>query len=298
MRISLSPEIATAQAQGRPVVALESTVVAHGMPSPVNLEVARETLAAVRAAGALPAMIGIVAGELIAGLSEEQIADFARRDDAEKVSRRDLAAVIAAGRNGATTVAATMIAAHLAGIRVFATGGIGGVHRGAERSFDVSADLTELGRTPVAVVSAGAKAILDLPRSLEVLETLGVPVAGYGTGDFPAFYSRSSGLPVSVSVADAAEAAALLRAHWTLGLQSGVLIANPIPEAAEMTDAESFIAQAVAEAEDQGVSGKQVTPFLLGRLAELSEGRTQAANRALIVNNARVAAEIAVELAK
>ncbi|MEX2409690.1 MAG: pseudouridine-5'-phosphate glycosidase, partial [Rhodovibrionaceae bacterium] len=273
------------------------TLVTHGLPQPHGLRVARGLEAAVREAGATPATIGILAGRVHVGLDARGIETLAA-SNAVKVNPGNLAAVVAAGIAGSTTVAATAWAAARAGIRVFATGGIGGVHRGAERSFDVSADLTELGRTPVAVVSAGAKAILDLPRSLEVLETLGVPVAGYGTGDFPAFYSRSSGLPVSVSVADAAEAAALLRAHWTLGLQSGVLIANPIPEAAEMTDAESFIAQAVAEAEDQGVSGKQVTPFLLGRLAELSEGRTQAANRALIVNNARVAAEIAVELAK
>jgi pseudouridine-5'-phosphate glycosidase len=298
MRIALSPEVEAALAEGRPVVALESTVVAHGMPFPANLEVARETEAAVRDAGALPAMIGIVAGRLTAGLSEATIEDFARRDDVAKVSRRDLAATIAGQRNGGTTVAATTIAARLAGIRVFATGGIGGVHRGAGQSFDVSADLTELARTPVAVVSAGAKAILDLPRTLELLETLGVPVVGYGIDVFPAFYSRSSGLPVSASVANAVEAAALLRAQWDLGLETGVLIANPIPEEAEMADAEAFIAQAVGEAEAQGIAGREVTPFLLGRLAELSEGRTQTANRALIVNNARVAAEIAVELAR
>lgn len=298
MKIARSEEVETALAEGCAVVALESTVVAHGMPYPANLEVAQACLESVRAAGAVPAMIGIVAGRLIAGLSDEQIEAFARSDDAEKVSRRDLAATIAAGRHGATTVAATMIAAHLAGIRIFATGGIGGVHRGAGQSFDVSADLTELARTPVAVVSAGAKAILDLPRTLEVLETLGVPVVGYGTGEFPAFYSRSSGLPVSASVSSAAGAAALLRAQWGLGLESGVLIANPIPAEAEMTDAEGFIAQAVTEAADKGISGKAVTPFLLDRLAELSQGRTQAANKALIVNNARVAAEIAVELAR
>ncbi len=298
MEIELSRDVEAALAGGTAVVALESTVVAHGMPFPANLEVARETLAAVRTAGALPAMVGIVDGRLVAGLSEADIENFAKRDDLAKVSRRDLAAVIAAGRCGATTVAATMIAARLAGIRIFATGGIGGVHRGGELSFDISADLTELGRTPVAVVSAGAKAILDLPRTLEVLETLGVPVIGYGTREFPAFYSRSSGLQASASVADASAAAALLRAHWELGLESGVLIANPIPLAAEMTDAESFIAQAVAEAEEQGISGKDVTPFLLGRLSGLSHGRTQAANRALIVDNARVAGEIAVALTK
>lgn len=298
MQIALSPEVETALSEGLPVVALESTVVAHGMPYPENLEVAQETLAAVRAAGAVPAMIGIVAGRLTAGLSEEEIADFAQSADIEKVSRRDLAAVIAGGRSGATTVAATMIAARLAGIRVFATGGIGGVHRAAGESFDVSADLTELARTPVAVVSAGAKAILDLPRTLEMLETLGVPVVGYGTDEFPAFYSRASGLPVSARAENATETAALLRAQWGLGLESGVLIANPIPAEAEMTDAEDFIAQAVAEAGEKGISGKEVTPFLLTRLAELSEGRSQAANRALIVNNAKVAAEIAVELAR
>lgn len=298
MRIARAPEVEAALAENRPVVALESTVVAHGMPYPANLEVAQETQAAVRAAGALPAMIGIVAGRFTVGLSQETIEDFARRDDVAKVSRRDLAATLAGERHGATTVAATMIGAHLAGIEVFATGGIGGVHRGAGQSFDVSADLTELGRTPVAVVSAGAKAILDLPRTLEVLETLGVPVVGYGTDEFPAFYSRSSGLPVSASVAGAAEAAALLRAQRELGLETGVLIANPIPAEAEMADAEDFIAQALGEAEAQGIVGREVTPFLLGRLAELSEGRTQAANRALIVDNARVAAEIAVELAR
>ena len=243
-------------------------------------------------------MIGIVAGTLTAGLSDATIADFAQRDDVAKVSRRDLAAVLAGERHGATTVAATMIAARLAGIQVFATGGIGGVHRGGGRTLDVSADLTELSRTPVAVVSAGAKAILDQPRTLEMLETLGVPVIGFGTDEFPAFYSRTSGLPVSASVASAAEAAALLRAQWNLGLETAVLIANPIPTEAEMRDAESFIAEAVCEAETRGIVGKEVTPFLLGRLAELSEGRTQAANRALIVHNGWVAAEIAVELSR
>ena len=298
MRIALSPEVEAALAESKPVVALESTVVAHGMPYPANLEVARDCLAAVRDAGAVPAMVGILEGRLVAGLGDSEIEDFARRDDVEKVSRRDLAAVIASGRAGATTVAATMLAARLAGIRVFATGGIGGVHRGGSQSFDVSADLTELSRTPVAVVSAGAKAILDLPRTLEMLETLGVPVVGYGTDEFPAFYSRSSGLPVSAKVAGAAEAAALLRAQWGLGLENGVLIANPIPAEAEMTGAEALIDQAVAEAKEKGVSGKAVTPFLLDRLAGLSEGRTQTANKALIVNNARVAAEIAVALSR
>ncbi len=278
------------------LVALESTVISHGLPYPDNLALAREMEALVRAGGAEPRTVGIIGGELVVGLSDEQIQHLATAPDVRKVSRRDLPIVAARKLDGATTVATTMWIAHKHGIEVFATGGIGGVHRG--NGTDISADLPELAQTPVIVVCAGAKAILDLPATLEYLETYGVTVVGYGTDEFPAFYSRTSGLPVDVRCDSAAEVAALWRAKQTLGLPGGLLIAAPVPEHAEIAaDAiEPAIGRAVAEAEAQGLRSAQVTPFLLARLAELTGSASVRCNVALLQNNARIAAEIAVAL--
>ncbi|MBT9288198.1 pseudouridine-5'-phosphate glycosidase [Prosthecodimorpha staleyi] len=294
-----SPEVADALAAGRPVVALESTIVSHGLPWPGNLETAQAIEATVRAGGAVPATIAVLDGRLRIGLEPDDLARLARADGVMKLSRADLAFAVATGRPGATTVAATMIAARLAGIRVFATGGIGGVHRGAEASFDISADLQELARSEVAVVSAGAKAILDLPKTLEVLETLGVPVVGWKTDDFPAFWSRRSGLPAPLRVDDAPTLARFMAARRALGLGGGLLVANPVPPADEI-DADEMaghIAGAQAEAERAGIRAKAVTPFLLAHILESTGGRSLATNRALVLNNAAVAAEIAVALA-
>ncbi len=295
--LAVSPVVAQALAAGQAVVALESTILAHGMPYPRNVETAQRCEAIVRAAGAMPATIAVLGGRLRIGLAAAEIEAIGRGGKAvAKVSRADLAAILASGAAGATTVTATMLGAHLAGIRVFATGGIGGVHRGAETSFDISADLEELGRTPVAVVCAGAKAILDLPKTLEVLETKGVPVIGYGTDEFPAFWSRSSGLKAPLRCDGPDEVARLLRAQQALGLPAGAVIANPIPRDAEIPAAElaPAIEAACREAERSGIVGKQVTPFLLDRVLALTGGRSLAANIALIENNVRVAAEIAV----
>jgi pseudouridine-5'-phosphate glycosidase len=297
----VAPEVAAALAENRPVVALESTVLAHGLPFPDNLETARAMEAAVRAGGAVPATIGIVKGRLVAGMEARDLELFAEEGAAiRKVSTRDFGAVLAAGGDGATTVAGTLVGARIAGIRIFATGGIGGVHRDGEVTLDISADLDALARNPVAVVSAGAKSILDLPRTLEVLESLGVPVVGIGTEDFPAFFTRSSGLKLVSSVADARQAAALLRAHWGLGLESGVLLANPIPAEAALSEpeVEAWIARVLGEARAEGIHGKAVTPWVLGRLHDLSGGRTLAANRSLLLHNAAAAAEIASALAQ
>jgi pseudouridine-5'-phosphate glycosidase len=294
---SIAPEVAAALAAGAPVVALESSLVAHGLAPPAGVEVAERMEAAVRAEGAVPATIGIVAGRIHVGLDREAIQRLARGESVMKVSRRDLAVAVALGRDGGTTVATTMVCAHRAGIRVFATGGIGGVHRGAEISMDVSADLEELARTPVAVVCAGAKAILDLPRTLEVLETKGVPVIGYRTDEFPAFYARSSGFRVGARADDAKAAAAIIRAQLALGL-GGVLVANPPPAetALPWPRVEAAVAAAVAEAEARNVRGHALTPFLLARVADLTGGKSVTANVALLENNARVAARIAVAL--
>jgi pseudouridine-5'-phosphate glycosidase len=288
-------DVAAALQAGQPVVALESTVIAHGLPRPQNLETARAMEAAVREEGAVPATVAILEGRLVAGLSSEQLTTFAETDGIAKVSRADLAAVVAARQTGATTVAATMLIAARAGIRVFATGGIGGVHRGAELSFDISADLPEIARTPVAVVCAGAKAILDLPRTLEVLETLGVPVAGYRTNRFPAFYVEDSGLPLQSRVDTAAEAARLMQIHWKMGLTSGIVFCNPPPggSALRKQEVDAWIAQALQSAAAAGIRGKAVTPYLLDYLAQASHGQTLETNIALLVNNARVAAQIA-----
>jgi pseudouridine-5'-phosphate glycosidase len=281
---------------GQPVVALESTLITHGLPCPKNLEVARALETAVREAGAIPATIAILGGQISVGLTDEQLGYLAGAEDVRKCSRRDLPIVVGRGEDGATTVAGTMMVAHMAGIRLFATGGIGGVHRG--HPFDVSADLLELGRTPVAVVCAGAKAILDLPLTLEVLETHGVPVIGYGTDEFPAFYSRSSGLPVDVRCDTPEEVGAIVRARDALNLPAGTLVTVPIPPDDELpaAEAEDAIASALAEAEAQGITGKLVTPFLLARVSELTGEASLRANVALLLNNARVAADIAAAL--
>jgi pseudouridine-5'-phosphate glycosidase len=297
-KLHLAGEVAAALRAGRPVVALESTLITHGLPWPANAETALAMEAAVRAGGAVPATIAVLGGKITVGLTPAEIERLAQlpAGQVRKCSRRDLPIAVARGEDAATTVAGTMIVAHWAGIKVFASGGIGGVHRGAP--FDVSADLLELGRTPVAVVCAGAKAILDLPLTLEVLETQGVPVVGLGTDTLPAFYSRSSGLPVDVRVETPREAAAIVAAAHRLGAQHGVLITVPVPEQDELppAQAEAAIAQATAEAEGQKIHGKALTPFLLKRVAELTGGAARRANTALLINNARVAAELAVAL--
>ncbi len=298
--LDLHPEVADALRHGRPVVALESTIISHGMPWPQNAETAFRVEAAVREHGALPATIAVVDGRLKAGLTHEQIEDLARQGLAvPKASRRDLPLLIAAGTTGATTVAATMIIAAMAGIRIFATGGIGGVHRGAETSFDVSADLQELARTSVAVVCAGAKAILDLKLTLEYLETQGVPVLGHGTDELPAFYSRASGLKLQHRLDTPTAIARVLQAQWALGLGGGVVIANPIASEHEIPHAciSAHIEQALAEAQAQGVAGAAITPFLLARVSELTGGASLAANIQLVLANARLAAQVAVALA-
>ena len=298
--VHLSGPVAAALAAGQPVVALESTIITHGMPYPQNLQTALQVEAAVRAAGAEPATIAVLKGRLCVGLTEDQLGALAQAQDVAKLSRADLAVAMARGITGATTVSATMIAARAAGIAVFATGGIGGVHKGAEDSFDISADLQELAQTAVTVVAAGAKAILDLPKTLEVLETLGVPVIAYGQDALPAFWSRDAGLRAPLRLDSAAEIAAAHRMRAALGLPGGQLVANPIPVEAEIphTTLAPLIARATAEAETQGITGKAVTPFLLSRLFELTEGRSLKANIALVLNNARLGAAIACELCK
>lgn len=276
-------------------VALESTVIAHGLPAPHNLETARACEAAVREAGASPATIGIIAGEPIIGLTEEQIREIASREDVAKVNLANLGAIIAQRRWGATTVASSLYFAAISGIRVFATGGIGGVHRGASDSFDISADLNALSRFPVVTVCAGAKAILDLPKTLEVLETLGVPVVGYQTDELPAFYSRSSGLKLDLRADSPEEVAAIAASHWRLGFPTSILVVTPVPLEDEVPAAEvrNEIEDALAAAAEAGVTGKAVTPFLLSRIAAKTEGRALRANKALLKNNASLAGQIA-----
>jgi len=296
--LTYAPEVRAALDAGRPVVALESTIITHGMPFPQNLETARAVEAEVRAAGAVPATIAVMGGHIHIGLTEVELERLAQAQDVMKLSRADLAVCLANNGVGATTVAATMICAQLAGIAVFATGGIGGVHRGAEDTFDISADLAELGQTAVTVVAAGAKAILDLPKTLEVLETNGVPVIAYGQNDLPAFWSRSSGLRAPLRADTPAEIAAAHLMRARLGLPGGQLIANPIPPEAEIPRAEitPLIETALAEAAAQGIAAKAVTPFLLARIFELTGGRSLAANIALVLNNARLASRIAAEI--
>lgn len=299
--LDISPDVQHALAQGLPVVALESTIISHGMPYPQNVATALLVEAEVRAHGAVPATVAIVRGRLKAGLSPADIALLGQScREVVKVSRRDIPFIVAAGQTGATTVAATMVIADMAGIRIFATGGIGGVHRGAQQSFDVSADLQELAQTPVAVVCAGAKSILDLRLTLEYLETQGVPVVGYQTSMLPAFYSRDSGFGVDYRLDTALQIARALRAKWAMKLKGGMVIANPIPEAFAMPQAsiDKAITQALHEAGLEGVSGKETTPFLLARVNELTSGDSLAANIQLVLNNARLAAAIADEYSK
>jgi pseudouridylate synthase len=298
--LDIHPDVRAALAAGAPVVALESTIIAHGMPWPDNLQTGQRLEAEVRRHGAVPATIAILGGRLKAGLTEAELELLARRGPSiAKASRRDLALLVASGADGATTVAATMIVAAMAGIRVFATGGIGGVHRGAETSFDISADLLELAQTPVAVVCAGAKSILDLGLTLELLETQGVPVIGYGTDTLPAFYVRDSGFALQQRLDDPAAVARVMHAQWALGLKAGLVIANPIPAQHEMPRQriDAAITQALAEAQAQGIHGKASTPFLLARVAALTGGDSLAANIALVLNNAALAAQVAVAYA-
>ena len=296
--LTLSPEVQTAQSERQPLVALESTIITHGMPWPENLKMAQDVEQCIRDSGAIPATIAVLDGRLCIGLTDAQLTGLAQTREAAKLSRADLAACMAMGGTGATTVAATMIGAAHAGISVFATGGIGGVHRGAEHSFDISADLHELAQTPVTVVAAGAKAILDLPKTLEVLETLGVPVIAYGQDSLPAFWSAQSELPAPLRMDTSAQIA---RAHFMrqqLDLPGGQLVVNPVPQAEEISQSEMapFIRTALADAERQGIVGKAVTPFLLQRIFDLTDGRSLAANIALVRNNARLAAVIAQEI--
>ncbi len=294
--LRVSKEVQQALQDGNAVVALESTIISHGMPYPQNLETARQLEQDVRNAGAIPATVAIIDGVYAVGLSDDDLSRLSTDSDVGKAGRRDLASVFARKQTAATTVATTMIGAAWAGIPLFATGGTGGVHRGSSQTMDISADLYELAHTPVAVVSAGVKSILDIGKTLEYLETLGVPVLGFRTGVFPAFYTRDSGSAVTDIVEDAEEVASILRARWESGVGGGVLVANPIPESDAMDPAyiEGIIEGALQDAGDRGIVGKEVTPFLLGRIVELSNGRSLKANIALVRNNARVAGEIAV----
>ncbi len=295
INIAFSDEVRVARETGVPIVALESTIITHGMPFPTNVETARRVEAEVRSCGAVPATIAVIDGVVKVGLEPPELDDLARRRDVAKLSRADFAVCLARGGTGATTVSATMIAAHHAGIRVFATGGIGGVHRGAERSFDISADLQELSQTPVTVVAAGAKAILDLPKTLEVLETLGVPVLCYQSDAFPAFWMRDSGLPAPVRVETPEEIASAHLMRSDLGLPGGQLVATPIPEADALNGADILpvIEDALAEAERSGIAAKKVTPFLLDKIGTATQGAALQANIALVLNNARLASQIA-----
>ena len=294
--LRIATEVAEALAVGTPVVALESTIISHGMPYPHNVAMAREVEQIVRTGGAVPATIAVLEGHPTIGLADDELELLGSHAEVRNVSVRDLPYVVATRSHGATTVASTMRLAGLAGIRVFVTGGLGGVHRGAEVSMDVSADLTELSRTEVAVVSAGVKSILDITRTLEVLETLGVPVVGYGTDEFPSFYSRSSGVPAPMRLDTPEEVAALMRATWDLGLGSGIAVANPVPADEEMPrdEIDAVIHRALADCDERGIRGKDITPYLLGRIVELSGGRSLETNLALVRHNARVGTAIAV----
>lgn len=299
--LDVSSEVAAALREGRPVVALESTIISHGMPYPQNVETALNVERIVRESGAVPATIAIIGGRLKAGLSEEEITHLGQKGyDVPKASRRDLPVLVAKGSDGATTVATTMIIAEMAGIRVFATGGIGGVHRGAEVTMDISADLEELAQTGVLVVCAGAKSILDLGLTLEYLETKGVPVIGYQTEELPAFYTRKSGFGVDYRLDTPGEVAAAFRAKRQMGLRGGMLVTNPIPEEYSMDPAviNRAIDEAIADAKAQGIHGKQTTPFLLARIKDITGGDSLASNIRLVYNNARLAAQVAVELSK
>ena len=293
--LRFSPEVAAARASERAIVALESTIISHGMPYPQNIQAARAVEDAVRAGGAVPATIAVMGGEILIGLTDAQLASFGQAQGVMKLSRADLPACVALGKTGATTVAATMICAHLAGITTFATGGIGGVHRGAEHSFDISADLLELAQTPVTVVCAGAKAILDIPKTLEVLETHGVPVITFGADDFPAFWSRSIGIKSPLRMDSAAQIAASHLIRAKLGMKGGQLVANPIPAGDEIAYGEigPIIEAALKDASAAGIAAKEVTPYLLDRIFALTQGHSLHSNIALVLNNARLAAQIA-----
>ena len=294
--LDVNPEVAAAVAEGRPVVALESTIISHGMPYPQNVETALNVERIIRENGAVPATIAIIGGRLKAGLTPEEIEYFGKKGQAiHKASRRDLAVLCARGEDGATTVTTTMIIAHMAGIRIFATGGIGGVHRGAETTMDISADLEELSQTPVMVVCAGAKSILDLGLTLEYLETKGVPVIGYGTEELPAFYTRQSGFGVDYRIDTPQELASAFKASQDMGLKGGMLVTNPIPEEYSMSPEviNAAIDQAIAECKAKGIHGKETTPFLLARVAEITGGDSLASNIHLVYNNAKVAAQTA-----
>ena len=293
--LSVLPEVQKALDEGRPVVALESTILSHGMPWPQNLQFGHDVERLIREEGAVPATIAILDGQLKVGLTDAELERMCRADDVGKVSRRDVAVYLATGKTGATTVATTMIIAAMAGIKVFATGGIGGVHRGAQETFDISADLQELAHTSVAVVSAGVKSILDIGLTLEYLETMGVPVLGMRTQDFPAFYCRRSGFSVDYALQDEAEAARVMKAKWEAGLKGGLIIANPVPEeyAMDSDQMAKIIDEAVAESREKGIKGKKITPFLLARIVELTGGESLNTNIQLAFHNARCAARIA-----
>ena len=299
--LDVNPEVAAALAEGKPVVALESTIISHGMPYPQNVETALQVEKIIRENGAVPATIAVIGGRLKAGLTPAEIEYFGKKGQAiTKASRRDLAVLCARGQDGATTVTTTMMIAHMAGIKIFATGGIGGVHRGAETTMDISADLEELGQTPVMVVCAGAKSILDLGLTLEYLETKGVPVIGFGTKELPAFYTRQSGFQVDYRMDTPQELAAAFKASNEMGLKGGMLVTNPIPEEFAMPKAviDAAIAQAISECNQKGIHGKETTPFLLARVAELTGGDSLASNIRLVFNNAKLAAQTAAAYCK
>ena len=298
--LSITPEIQEALNEGKPILALESTILSHGMPYPENLEFARTVEKIVRGKGVIPATTAIIDGKLKVGLNDEELELMCKADNIAKASRRDVAVYLTNKQTAATTVATTMLIADLAGVRVFATGGIGGVHRGAQETMDISADLQELANTAVCVVCAGCKSILDIGLTLEYLETFGVPVLGYQTSEFPAFYTRTSGFGVDYEVKDAAEVAAILKTKWNLGLKGGVVVGNPIPEEYSMDHAviDKAIEQALEMAKEKGIHGKATTPFLLATIKEITGGNSLASNLQLAYNNARVASDIAVELAK
>ncbi|NLC40273.1 MAG: pseudouridine-5'-phosphate glycosidase [Clostridiaceae bacterium] len=298
--LDVREDVLEAIKNGGAVVALESTIISHGMPYPQNVETALQCEKYISERGAIPATIGIIKGRLIVGLTHDEIEYMGKEQGIAKASRRDLPFIVASGRDGATTVAATMIIAEMAGVKVFATGGIGGVHRGAQETFDISSDLQELANTNVAVVCAGCKSILDIGLTLEYLETFGVPVLGYQTEDFPAFYTRKSGYGVDYRVDSAEEAAQAIKAKWDMNLKGGIVVSNPIPEEDELDPAliNKAIDDAVEEAEAQGIHGKESTPFLLAKVKDITEGDSLIANIALVYNNSRLAAQLAVELAK
>lgn len=298
--LSIAPEIAEAIKAGKPIVALESTILSHGMPFPENVEFAHKVEEIVRAEGAIPATTAIIGGKLKVGLTSEELDIMCKAENVGKVSRRDVAVYLATGKTGATTVATTMMIAAMAGIKIFATGGIGGVHRGAQETMDISADLQELAHTPVCVIGAGCKSLLDIGLTLEYLETMGVPVIGYKTKDFPAFYCRKSGFGVDYEAPDAETIASILRTKWELGLEGGALVGNPIPEEYELDfdEMEVVINKALEEAKAAGIRGKETTPFLLAHIKEHTKGVAFASNVQLAYNNAKVASKIAVELAK